>query len=63
MGQPEDYIIEEDNHHLKAMAVLQKNKKLYRDTGDGKWRSAGWVTIGIDAVWVRIIFILLVWGE
>jgi hypothetical protein len=35
MGQPEDYIIEEDNHDTTAIAVQQKTKKLYRDTEKG----------------------------
>jgi hypothetical protein len=34
MGQPEDYIIEEDNHdtHSYSGAAPRKTKKLYRDT-------------------------------
>jgi hypothetical protein len=37
MGQPEDYIIEEDNHdtHSYSGAAPRKTKKLYRDTE--KW--------------------------
>ncbi|SEA91025.1 phage shock protein C (PspC) family protein [Flavobacterium gillisiae] len=67
MGQPEDYIIEEDNHTSQTFsnAAPRRTKKLYRDTDKGMVSgvSAGLGHyFGIDAVWVRIIFILLVWG-
>ena len=67
MGQPEDYIIEEDNHTSQTFsnAPPRRTKKLYRDTDKGMVSgvSAGLGHyFGIDAVWVRIIFILLVWG-
>ncbi|MEZ7503744.1 PspC domain-containing protein [Flavobacterium sp. Arc2] len=67
MGQPEDYIIEEDNHTSQSYsnAATRRTKKLYRDTDKGMISgvSAGLGHyFGIDAVWVRIIFILLVWG-
>jgi hypothetical protein len=36
MGQPEDYIIEEDNHNTHSYSVQHpENKKLYRDTEKG----------------------------
>jgi hypothetical protein len=36
MGQPEDYIIEEDNHDTHSYsAAPRKTKKLYRDTEKG----------------------------
>ncbi|WP_016990440.1 PspC domain-containing protein [Flavobacterium sp. ACAM 123] len=67
MGQPEDYIIEEDNHTSQSYGgpAPRRTKKLYRDTEKGMVSgvSAGLGHyFGIDAVWVRIIFILLVWG-
>ena len=67
MGQPEDYIIEEDNHNSQSYSSTapRKTKKLYRDTEKGMITgiSAGLGHyFGIDAVWVRILFILLVWG-
>ncbi|CAM2898019.1 PspC domain-containing protein [Flavobacterium frigoris] len=67
MGQPEDYMIEEDNHASQNYnsTTTRRTKKLYRDTEKGMVSgvSAGLGHyFGIDAVWVRIIFILLVWG-
>ena len=67
MGQPEDYIIEEDNHNSQSYgdAAPRRQKKLYRDTEKGMISgvSAGLGHyFGIDTVWVRLIFILLVWG-
>jgi phage shock protein PspC (stress-responsive transcriptional regulator) len=67
MGQPEDYIIEEDNHNSQSYggAAPRRTKKLYRDTEKGMVSgvSAGLGHyFGIDAVWIRLIFILLVWG-
>jgi phage shock protein PspC (stress-responsive transcriptional regulator) len=65
MGQPEDYIIEEDNL-LTAIAVQHPEKqKNYTEIlkRDDQRVSAGLGHyFGIDAVWVRILFILLVWG-
>ena len=67
MGQPEDYIIEEDNTTSQTYAdtTSRRTKKLYRDTEKGMLSgvSAGLGHyFGIDAVWIRIVFILLVWG-
>jgi phage shock protein PspC (stress-responsive transcriptional regulator) len=67
MGQPEDYIIEEDNqpHQSFSGSSNRKSKKLYRDKEKGM---IGGVAaglghyFGIDAVWIRVILILLVWG-
>jgi phage shock protein PspC (stress-responsive transcriptional regulator) len=67
MGQPEDYIIEEDNqpNHSFNNNTSRKSKKLYRDKEKGM---IGGVAaglghyFGIDAVWIRVILILLVWG-
>ncbi|EIA10438.1 PspC domain-containing protein [Flavobacterium frigoris] len=67
MGQPEDYIIEEDNQQNQSFNdnMSRKSKKLYRDKEKGM---IGGVAaglghyFGIDAVWIRVILILLVWG-
>ncbi|SDX53903.1 PspC domain-containing protein [Flavobacterium degerlachei] len=67
MGQPEDYIIEEDNQPNQSYSsnTTRKSKKLYRDKEKGM---IGGVAaglghyFGIDAVWIRVILILLVWG-
>ncbi len=67
MGQPEDYIIEDD---LKTPSTYSENtnirsKKLYRDKEKGM---IGGVAaglghyFGIDAVWIRIVLILLVFA-
>ncbi|MBP6181940.1 PspC domain-containing protein [Flavobacterium sp.] len=67
MGQPEDYIIEDE---LKGSQTYSDNsntrsKKLYRDKEKGM---IGGVAaglghyFGIDAVWIRIILILLVFA-
>jgi phage shock protein PspC (stress-responsive transcriptional regulator) len=47
-----------------VLCSTKNKKKLYRDTEKDDQRvSAGLGHyFGIDAVWVRIIFILLVWG-
>jgi phage shock protein PspC (stress-responsive transcriptional regulator) len=67
MGQPEDYIIEDDNQTPQNFnnTPPRRTKKLYRDTEKGMLSgvSAGLGHyLGIDTVWIRIIFILLVWG-
>lgn len=67
MGQPEDYIIEEDNQQHQSFNnnTTRNSKKLYRDKEKGM---IGGVAaglghyFGIDAVWIRVILILLVWG-
>ncbi|MFQ3174271.1 MAG: phage shock protein PspC (stress-responsive transcriptional regulator) [Flavobacteriales bacterium] len=67
MGQPEDYIIEEDNQPNQSFSTNSKrrSKKLYRDKEKGM---IGGVASGlghyfrIDAVWIRIVLILLVFA-
>ena len=67
MGQPEDYIIEDE---LKGTNTYNSNttrrtKKLYRDREKGMIGgvSAGLGHyFGIDAVWIRIVLILLVFA-
>ncbi|KVV15426.1 PspC domain-containing protein [Flavobacterium sp. TAB 87] len=66
MGQPEDYIIEDDyepnqqNNYSKT-----KGKKLYRDTEKGM--IGGVATglghyFGIDAVWLKVMFLIFVFA-
>ena len=71
MGQPEDYILEDDDtntntsQNYSSNAAPRRTKKLYRDAEKGMVSGvcAGLGHyFGIDTVWVRIIFILLVWG-
>lgn len=67
MGQPEDYIIEEDNKTSQAFTDTSNRriKKLYRDREKGM---IGGVAaglshyFGIDTVWIRILLIISVWG-
>lgn len=63
MGKPEDYIISEDQPNQQQMyASIKQPKKIYRD---GQKRVFGGVCSGlghylnVDPVWIRIIFILL----
>ena len=62
MGKPEDYIIEDDNNSSHTTYTAKQTKKIYRD---GEKRVFGGVCSGIghylnvDAVWIRIIFIIL----
>lgn len=68
MGQPEDYLVDNDifedepkTHYKKSSTV----KKLFRDTENsyisGVSSGLGHY-FGIDAIWVRLIWILLVFG-
>lgn len=69
MGQPEDYIIEEDNNNNQNQSFNNHSnrsiKKLYRDKDKGM---IGGVAsglghyFGIDTVWIRLILIISVWG-
>ena len=65
MGQPEDYMVDEDifeDAPPSASEKTHKTKKLYRDTDakfiGGVCSGLEYYT-GIDALWIRIIFILL----
>lgn len=66
MGQPEDYKIEEDTTAQNfTYTTSTKNRKLYRD-GDSKI-IAGVCSglghyFGVDAVWIRVALILLVFA-
>jgi len=65
MGQPEDYRLDDDGEENKAPEPFYpytKSKKLYRDKDRGT--IAGVCTglghyFGIEAVWIKIIFLLL----
>lgn len=65
MGQPEDYIIEEDPMTNSGQTSHKKIKKLYRDKEKGM---IGGVAaglghyFGIDVVWIRVIMLLLLFG-
>ncbi|WP_269684035.1 PspC domain-containing protein [Flavobacterium lacustre] len=67
MGQPEDYIIEDELKEAQTNnnSSNRKSKKLYRDKEKGM---IGGVAsglghyFGIDAVWIRIVLILLVFA-
>ncbi|WP_304141265.1 PspC domain-containing protein [Mesoflavibacter zeaxanthinifaciens] len=71
MGQPEDYLVDDEifedeptsktNHTYRSSS----SKKLYRDTDNSYIGgvSAGLAHyFGIDAIWIRLIWILLVFG-
>lgn len=67
MGQPEDYQMDEetDEHQTTSDFEKSNNRKLFRDI-DNKY--IGGVSsglghyLGIDAIWIRLIWILLVFG-
>ena len=69
MGQPEDYIIEEDgpsnNTSTNDYSAPRATKKLYRDKENGM--IGGVATglghyFGIDAVWLKIMFLIFVFA-
>jgi phage shock protein PspC (stress-responsive transcriptional regulator) len=68
MGQPEDYIIEEDgsnNSSANDFSAPRTTKKLYRDKENGM--VGGVATglghyFGIDAVWLKIMFLIFVFA-
>ncbi|HRG18377.1 MAG TPA: PspC domain-containing protein [Flavobacterium lutivivi] len=67
MGQPEDYRIDTDDTDYSSQEnfYYPRTKKLYRDKDRGT--IAGVCTglshyFGIEAVWIKIIFILLIWA-
>lgn len=65
MGQPEDYIIEDDSKTESNYQAYKKSKKLYRDKDKGM---IGGVAaglshyLGIDVVWIRVILLLFFFG-
>ena len=67
MGQPEDYRIDDDSddNATASFNSYTKSRKLYRDKDRGT--IAGVCTglghyFGIDSVWIKIAFILLIWA-
>lgn len=67
MGQPEDYRIDDDSDDksTETFSSSSKTKKLYRDKD--RATIAGVCTglshyLGIDSVWIKIFFILLIWA-
>jgi len=71
MGQPEDYMVDEDIFEdepktSKATGATKKTKKLYRDTEHqfvaGVSSGLGHY-IGLDPLWIRIIWVLLTIGS
>lgn len=68
MGQPEDYILEDEektNQSFNDYNTSRKHKKLYRDKEKGM--IGGVATglghyFGIDAVWIKIIFLIFVFA-
>jgi phage shock protein PspC (stress-responsive transcriptional regulator)/uncharacterized membrane protein YphA (DoxX/SURF4 family) len=67
MGQPEDYIIEDDDKSNSSHAnyYTRKSKKLYRDKEKGM--IGGVATglahyFGVDAVWMKILFLIFVFA-
>lgn len=65
MGQPEDYMIEDDSKAESNYQAYKKSKKLYRDKDKGM---IGGVAaglshyLGIDVVWIRVILLLFFFG-
>jgi phage shock protein PspC (stress-responsive transcriptional regulator) len=62
MGQPEDYMSEEEPEEKTAG---QSNKRLYRDPDStvlGGVCSGVGHYLNIDAVWIRLIFLAMVWS-
>ncbi len=67
MGQPEDYIIEDDTKSNQSFnnSATRKNKKLYRDKENGM--IGGVATglghyFGIEAVWIKVLFLIFVFA-
>ena len=63
MGQPEDYMSEEEPE--EKTAGQQSNKRLYRDPDStvlGGVCSGVGHYLNIDAVWIRLIFLAMVWS-
>ncbi len=65
MGQPEDYIIEDELKNESYHQTYKQSKKLYRDKEKGM---IGGVAaglshyLGIDVVWIRVLLLLFFFG-
>lgn len=70
MGQPEDYMVDEelfeDEEPTQQQSSQKKGRKLYRDTDNsyisGVSSGLGHY-LGIDAIWIRLIWLLLTIGS
>lgn len=71
MGQPEDYLVDDEIFEDEPHTSYSKNratgpsKRLYRDTDNsyvGGVSSGLAHYFGIDAIWIRLIWILLIFG-
>ena len=66
MGQPEDYIIEDEERPNQSFkSTFRKSKKLYRDKENGM--VGGVATglahyFGVEAVWVKILFLIFIFA-
>ena len=68
MGQPEDYLVDDEifEDEPRTYASKGSTKKLYRDTDNsyiGGVSSGLGHYLGIDAVWIRLLWILLALGS
>ncbi|WMI67720.1 PspC domain-containing protein [Mangrovimonas sp. YM274] len=70
MGQPEDYLVDdeifEDDPKTSYQSKSRSSKKLYRDTDNsyiGGVASGLGHYLGVDAVWIRLLWILLALGS
>lgn len=69
MGQPEDYLVDDDIFEDEPQTTFQQkttaSKKLFRDTDNsyiGGVSSGLGHYIGLDSIWIRLIWILLLFG-
>jgi phage shock protein PspC (stress-responsive transcriptional regulator) len=71
MGQPEDYLVDDEIFEDEPKSSYQRStnskpsKKLYRDTDNsyvGGVSSGLGHYFGIDAIWIRLIWIILIFG-
>ena len=71
MGQPEDYLVDDEIFEDEPQSSYQKtnhtrtSKRLYRDTENsyvGGVSSGLAHYFGIDAIWIRLIWVLLIFG-
>jgi len=70
MGQPEDYLVddaifEDEPQEIKRKKISEPSKKLFRDTDNsyiGGVSSGLSHYLGIDAIWIRLAWVLLIFG-
>lgn len=74
MGQPEDYLVDDEifddepdtDFHKKSRTTYTGSKKLFRDTDNsyiGGVASGLGHYFGIDAIWLRLLWVLLAFGS